>query len=51
MTLCPIALAIGCKKCVIFKPCPLKEIVGDYKKEEAEEEPPPENKSDQPPQN
>lgn len=33
MTLCPIALAVGCKKCPLVKICPVKEIVGDYKKE------------------
>lgn len=31
MTLCPIALAVGCKKCPAFSVCPLKEVVGDYK--------------------
>jgi hypothetical protein len=37
MTLCPIALAIGCEKCPAFKVCPLKGVLGDYeKKEEAE---------------
>jgi hypothetical protein len=30
MTLCPIALAVGCKKCPAFKPCPLKSVIGDY---------------------
>ena len=35
MTLCPIALAVGCKKCPLFKICPAKGIIGDYKKEEA----------------
>jgi hypothetical protein len=34
MTLCPIALAIGCKKCPIFASCPLKSVIGDQKKEE-----------------
>ena len=34
MTLCPIALAIGCKKCFAFNVCPLKGVIGDYKKEE-----------------
>ena len=34
MTLCPIALAVGCKKCPAFSVCPLKGIIGDYKKEE-----------------
>ena len=32
MTLCPIALAIGCEKCSLFKLCPLKAIAGDQKK-------------------
>jgi hypothetical protein len=31
MTLCPIALAITCKKCLVFSVCPLKAIVGDHK--------------------
>jgi len=31
MTLCPIALAAGCKKCPIFNVCPLKSVIGDYK--------------------
>lgn len=34
MTLCPIALAVGCKKCPAFSVCPLKEVIGDQKKEE-----------------
>jgi hypothetical protein len=34
MTLCPIAIAIGCKKCPIFAVCPVKTIIGDYKPEE-----------------
>lgn len=32
MTLCPIALAVGCKKCPAFTACPLKAVIGDYKK-------------------
>jgi hypothetical protein len=32
MTLCPIALAVGCKKCPAFTACPLKGVIGDYKK-------------------
>jgi hypothetical protein len=32
MTLCPIALAVGCKKCAAFSFCPLKGVIGDYKK-------------------
>lgn len=31
MTLCPIALAVGCKKCAAFSACPLKGVIGDYK--------------------
>lgn len=31
MTLCPVALAIGCKKCPIFSVCPVKTIIGDAK--------------------
>lgn len=31
MVLCPIAIAVGCKKCPIFKVCPVKGIIGDYK--------------------
>jgi hypothetical protein len=32
MTLCPIALAVGCKKCPAFTVCPLKGVIGDYRK-------------------
>jgi hypothetical protein len=34
MTLCPIALAVGCKRCMAFRVCPLKGVIGDYQKEE-----------------
>ncbi len=34
MILCPIALAIGCKKCPIFSFCPVKSVIGDQKEEE-----------------
>ena len=34
MTLCPIALAVGCRKCPIFAACPVKGVIGDYKKED-----------------
>ena len=34
MTLCPIAIAVGCRKCPIFAVCPVKGIIGDYKKED-----------------
>ena len=34
MTICPIAIAVGCKKCPIFAVCPVKGVIGDYKKED-----------------
>ena len=35
MTLCPIAIVAGCKKCPAFTVCPLKGVIGDYQEEEA----------------
>jgi hypothetical protein len=35
MTLCPIAIVAGCKKCPAFTVCPLKNVIGDQVKEEA----------------
>ena len=32
MTLCPVAIAVSCKKCPAFTVCPLKGVIGDYKK-------------------
>jgi hypothetical protein len=32
MTICPIALAVGCKRCPAFSVCPLKTVIGDYMK-------------------
>lgn len=32
MTLCPIAIVVGCKKCPAFTVCPVKSVIGDYKK-------------------
>jgi hypothetical protein len=32
MTLCPIALAVGCRKCPAFSACPLKSVIGDQPK-------------------
>jgi hypothetical protein len=31
MTVCPIAIAVGCKKCPAFSVCPLKSTLGDHK--------------------
>ena len=35
MTLCPIAIAVGCKKCPVFSVCPVKGLIGDQKPDEA----------------
>jgi len=40
MTLCPVALVVGCKKCPAFKLCPAKGVIGDQKKEGAAKRPP-----------
>jgi hypothetical protein len=34
MTLCPIAIAVGCRKCPAFSVCPVKSVIGDYRKDE-----------------
>ena len=31
MVLCPIAIAVGCKKCPAFSVCPVKSVIGDQK--------------------
>ena len=31
MKICPVAIAVGCAKCPVFKVCPAKGIIGDYK--------------------
>jgi hypothetical protein len=33
MTLCPVALAAGCKKCPAFSFCPVKTVIGDQLKD------------------
>lgn len=38
MTLCPIAVVAGCKKCPAFTVCPLKGVIGDERP--ANEKPP-----------
>ena len=55
MTICPIALAVGCEKCPAFKFCPLPTIPGDQEKEEEtttkvweENFPPEKNKNEEP---
>jgi hypothetical protein len=32
MTLCPVAIAVGCKKCPVFSVCPVKSVIGDAPK-------------------
>ena len=34
MTICPIALLVGCKKCPAFSFCPLTTVLGDQEKRE-----------------
>jgi hypothetical protein len=34
MTICPIALVAGCQKCPAFSVCPVKGVIGDYRKPE-----------------
>ena len=31
MVICPVAIAVGCKKCPVFKVCPLTTVIGDQK--------------------
>ena len=35
MTICPIAIAVGCEKCPAFKFCPLTYVLGDQQEEES----------------
>ena len=34
MTICPIALAVGCEKCPAFKFCPLTTVLGDQQEKD-----------------
>ncbi len=36
-TLCPIAVLAGCRKCPAFAVCPLKGVIGDYRKPDHDE--------------
>ena len=42
MKICPVAIAVGCKKCPAFSVCPLKTVIGDQKKIGAPDTKPPE---------
>jgi len=44
MTLCPIALVVGCRKCPAFTVCPVKSIIGDHKQPPAGNPKPPARK-------
>lgn len=44
MTLCPIAIAAGCKKCPALAICPVKGVIGDYKKPDGALPQPPKGK-------
>ena len=46
MTICPIAIAVGCEKCPAFSFCPLTTVLGDQKEkyELSEDEIDPSNK-------
>jgi hypothetical protein len=36
MKLCPVAIAVGCAKCPVYKVCPAKGIIGDFKEAAAD---------------
>lgn len=46
MTLCPIAIVAGCQKCPAFAICPLKGVIGDYRK--PDETPPADSPTERP---
>ena len=45
MTICPVAIAVGCKKCPIFSICPAKSLIGDYRIEDSAKPKPPPGKN------
>ncbi len=45
MTVCPIALAVGCRKCPVFSVCPLTTVIGDQPKQSPEAPPAPKARS------
>ncbi len=38
VTLCPVAVVAGCRKCPIFTICPLKSVIGDQPAADAKTE-------------
>lgn len=41
MTVCPVALAVGCRRCPVFSVCPATRLIGDQPDVEAKAEPAP----------
>ncbi len=39
MTICPIAVVVGCRKCPAFRICPVKSVIGDQPKSPPPTEP------------
>ena len=35
MKVCLVAIAVGCKNCPVVTLCPLKTIIGDYRRDDA----------------
>ena len=48
MVICPVAIAVGCKKCPIFTVCPAKRIIGDQKSVEDDKKFTPPSKAKKP---
>ena len=40
MTVCPVAIMAGCKKCPAVSVCPLKSVFGNYVEEDSSEQKP-----------
>jgi hypothetical protein len=38
MTVCPVALAVGCRRCPVFSVCPATRLIGDQPDAEAKAE-------------
>jgi hypothetical protein len=37
MKICPVAIAVGCRKCPVYSVCPAKAVLGGYKPDAAPE--------------
>jgi hypothetical protein len=47
MTICPVALAVTCKKCAVVNFCLLKTVIGDFKPEDPAQTKPPAGTGDE----